>query len=70
MSGLRSLTQTYGVTELLHGDGNYYHEAWFWCRSHHRPELGSWTMIGCIRVGPVMREEEAEAVGAALGTSL
>lgn len=64
--GLRSLTQTYGVTELIHGDGDYYAEAWFWCRAHYRPELGSWAMMNCIRVGPFMSESEALDCGIAL----
>lgn len=67
---MRSIAETYGVTELLHADdGAYYHDAWFWCRYHRRPELGSWSMMQCIRVGPFMREEEAEAVGIALKES-
>ena len=64
---MRPLTGKYGVSEVLHGSGDYYHEAWWWCRHHGRPELGSWTMMQCIRVGPFMREDEAEKVGAALG---
>lgn len=67
---MRSLTQTYGVTEVLHSDdGAYYQEAWWWCRGHRRPELGSWTMIDCVRVGPFMNESEAKAVGDALRES-
>lgn len=65
---MRRLTERYGVSEVLHSDdGAYYHDAWWWCRSHRRPELGSWTMIDCVRVGPLMREEEAEGVGRGLG---
>lgn len=65
---LRSLTQKYGVNEVLHSDdGAYYQDAWWWCRGHRRAELGSWTMIDCIRVGPLMREEEAIGVGKGLG---
>lgn len=64
---MRSLTQTYGISEVIHGEnGAYYHEAWWWCRAHRRPELGSWTMMSCIRVGPLMKEDEAKAVGVAL----
>lgn len=70
---MRSITQTYGISEVMHvgdgADGAYYHEAWWWCRYHRRPELGSWTMIDCIRVGPFMAEDEAKNVGTALGES-
>lgn len=64
---LRSLTQKYGINEVLHGSGDYYHDAWWWCRGHRRPELGSWTMMDCIRVGPFMSEDEATRIGVALG---
>lgn len=64
---MRKLTDTYGVTEILHADdGAYYHEAWWWCRYHFRPELGSWTAMNCIRIGPLMSEDEAERCGVAL----
>lgn len=64
---MRRLTETYGITEVMHGDsGSYYMDAWWWCRHHVRPELGSWTMISCVRVGPFMSEDEAKGCGAAL----
>lgn len=64
---MRKISETYGITEVLHSDnGNYYHEAWWWCRAHRRPELGSWTMVSCIRVGPFMKEQEALNCGVAL----
>lgn len=65
---MRSITQTYGISEVIHaGDGAFYHEAWWWCRYHRRPELGSWAMMDCIRVGPLMSEDEAHAIGKGLG---
>lgn len=64
---MRGLADTYGITEVLGSDdGAYYIDAWWWCRYHFRPELGSWTMMNCVRVGPFMREEEAQSVGEAL----
>lgn len=66
-AGMRKLTETYGITEVISsGNGNYYVDAWWWCRYHLRPELGSWTMMQCIRVGPFMSEDEAKACGTAL----
>lgn len=66
---MRSITQTYGVTEILAGDDAYYDEAWWWCRYHRRPELGSWAMMDCVRVGPFVSEDESQDVGKALGES-
>lgn len=63
---MRKLTDTYGVEEVVRGSGDYYHEAWWWCRYHRRSELGSWTMMNCVRVGPFMSEDESERCGEAL----
>lgn len=53
----------YGIEKLLPNDvdaARTYMNSWFWCRKHDQPELGSWSQIGCIRVGPFDRKEDAE----------
>lgn len=64
---MRKLTDTYGIAEVINSDdGAYYTEAWWWCRYHFRPELGSWTQMNCVRIGPFMSEGEALNCGISL----
>lgn len=63
---LPSVESVHGTLAKVEGRPGY-HDCWFWCRRHHRPEPGGWTMINCVRVGPFVSEDEAEAVGVALG---
>lgn len=62
---LPSTSSIMGILAPVEGRPDY-HKSWFWCRRHDQAELGSWTMMNCVRVGPFVSEEEAAAVGVAL----